>query len=85
MDEFKQWVIFESLFIIAAATIWLFAAGKINSPRTQSESFKDWQKRNGGVVRMMCILVIVVALGILAYKYFQIQQAVNAPPSLQTD
>jgi len=84
MEEFKQWVIFESLFVIAAITIWLFAAGKIQAPLTKTESFKEWQKTNGGVVRFVCILVIVVSIGIVIYKYYQIQQTVDIP-TLQTD
>ncbi len=85
MDEFKQWVIFESLFIIAAITLWFFAAGKINAPLTRTDSFKEWQKRNGGVVRFVCILIVVVSLMIILYKYNQIHQAEIAPPALPTD
>ncbi len=85
MNEFKQWVIFESLFIFAAITIWLFAAGKINAPLTRTESFKEWQKKNGSVVRFVCILIVVVSVMIILYKYNQIQQAENLPPTLPTD
>lgn len=85
MQEFYQWLIFESFFILACIVIYMFAAGMINIERTRRESFIEWKKMNGGVVRWMCILVIIVSLGIIFYKYNQVTTTLTAPPTLQTE
>lgn len=85
MGEFYQWVIFLGFLAIIITVIYLFAGGYIRTKRTQTESFKEWQKYNGGVVRMMCILLLLVCIGIGVYKYYQVNDSITAPPSLETD
>lgn len=85
MSEFYQWVIFLGFLAIIIIVIYLFAGGYIHTQRTQKESFKEWQKYNGGVVRMMCILLLLVCIGIGVYKYYQVNDSITAPPSLEFD
>lgn len=85
MSEFYQWAIFLGFIALIFIVIYAFAAGYIHTARTKTESFKEWQKYNGGVVRVMCILIIIVCIGIGVYKYYQVNSMLNEPPSLQTD
>ena len=85
MSEFYQWVIFLGFLAIIIIVIYLFAGGYIHTQRTQKESFKELQKYNGGVVRMMCILLLLVCIGIGVYKYYQVNGSITAPPSLESD
>lgn len=70
---------------LIAMVIYAFAAGWIHTARTRKESFKEWQRLNGGVVRMMCLLIVVVCIIVSIYKYADVQAAVDAPPSLMTE
>lgn len=70
---------------LIAMVIYAFAAGWIHTARTRKESFKEWQRLNGGVVRMMCLLIVVVCIIVSIYKYADVQAVVDAPPSLMTE
>lgn len=70
---------------LIAMVIYAFAAGWIHTARTRRESFKEWQRLNGGVVRMMCLLIVVVCIIVSIYKYADVQAVVDAPPSLMTE
>ncbi len=85
MSEFLQWVIFLGFISLIIIVIYLHAAGYINTKRTRTESFKEWQKYNGGVVRLMCILLLIVCISIGIYKYHQVQDNLQEPPSLETE
>ncbi len=85
MQEFYQWLIFESFIILLCVVLYLFAAGIIKTQRTERESFQEWRKTTGGVVRFMCILVIIVSISIIIYKYAQVTATLQEPPSLNTD
>jgi len=85
MQEFIQWAVFMGFIAIAAGILYAYAAGWIHSARTRRESFREWQKNNGSVVRMCCILIILVCLIVSFYKYSDVRSAIDAPPTLQTD
>jgi|GEM_PF-1454686 len=85
MAEFFQWVIFLGFIALFIIVIYLHAAGLINTKRTRTESFKEWQKYNGGVVRLMCILILIVCLSVGIYKYYQVQENLQEPPALETE
>ena len=85
MQEFYQWAIFMGFIALLAAILYAFAAGWVHTKRTQRESFREWQRLNGGVVRMMCLLVIAVCIIVSYYKYDEIKSTIEAPPSLQTE
>ncbi|MBX7048467.1 MAG: hypothetical protein K1X40_04780 [Chitinophagales bacterium] len=85
MQEFTQWAIFMGFIALMAAILYAYASGWVNSPRTRRESFKEWQKLNGGVVRMMSLLIILVCVIVCIYKYNDIKTAIDAPPTLQTE
>ncbi|MBK7035935.1 MAG: hypothetical protein KBF42_03095 [Chitinophagales bacterium] len=85
MQEFYQWLIFQSFIILICIVLYMFAAGMINIKRTRTESFKEWQKMNGGVIRWMCILLIIVSIGIIYYKYNQVTTTLTEPPTLQSE
>ncbi|MEZ5013477.1 MAG: hypothetical protein R2794_04235 [Chitinophagales bacterium] len=85
MYEFYQWLIFESLIIAICILLYLFAAGKMHTRFTRTERFQNWKKYNGGTIRMMSILIIVVCIAVIIYKYYQIYDELHAPPSLNTD
>lgn len=70
---------------LIAMVIYAFAAGWIHTARTRRESFKEWQRLNGGVVRMMCLLIVLVCIIVSIYKYADVQAVVDAPPSLMTE
>lgn len=40
---------------------------------------------NGGVIRWMCILLIIVSIGIIYYKYNQVTTTLTEPPTLQSE
>lgn len=85
MGDFYQWVIFIGFLAAIIIVIYLFASGYIHTKRTQTASFKEWQRFNGGVVRMMCILLLLVCIGIAVYKYYQVTESITAPPALESD
>lgn len=85
MSEFLQWAIFLGFIAAIVITIYAVASGYIKLQRFQTDSFKEWQKMNGGVVRMMCILLLVVIVSIGVYKYYQVTTSITAPPSLESD
>lgn len=85
MQEFYQWVIFMGFIALLAGGLFAVASGWIQTARTRTDSFREWQRLNGGVIRMMCILIIVVCGIVCVYKYNDVKAAVEAPPTLQTD
>lgn len=85
MGEFYQWLIFQSFLIVGFAILYMYAAGMIKTKRTQQESFIEWRKTTGGMIRLVCILLIIVSIGIIIYKYYQVTGELNAPPTLNTD
>lgn len=85
MQEFYQWLIFESFIALICLVVYLYAAGIINTPRTKTESFIEWRKTRGTVVQWMCILVILVCVSVMIYKYYQVKETLNAPPGLETE
>lgn len=85
MNEFYQWAIFLGFIALIVIVLYAFAAGYIHTARTRTDSFKEWQKLNGRVVRMMCLLMLVVCVSIAIYKYYQVNETLNAPPSLESD
>ncbi len=85
MQEFYQWVIFMGFIALMAAVLYAFAAGWMHTARTKRESFREWQQLNGGVVRMMCLLIILVCVIVSVYKYNDVRSVLEAPPTLQTE
>ncbi len=85
MQEFTQWAIFLGFIALLTGILYAYASGWIHTRRTQTESFKEWLKLNGSVVRMMCWLVLIVCISIAIYKYADVKAAVEAPPTLMTD
>lgn len=85
MQEFTQWAIFLGFIALITVILYAYASGWIKTERTQKESFKEWLKLNGGVVRMMCWLILLVCISIAIYKYNDVKAAIEAPPSLMTD
>ena len=85
MNEFYQWAIFLGFIAFIVIILYAFASGYIHTARTRTDSFKEWQKLNGRVVRMMCLLMLVVCVSIAIYKYYQVNETLNAPPSLESD
>lgn len=85
MSEFIQWAVFLGFICLIIIIIYLHAAGAINSKRTRTESFKQWQKYNGGVVRLSCILLLIVCISIGIYKFYQVQDSLQAPPVLESE
>lgn len=70
---------------LMAGIVYAFAAGWMHNARTKKASFQEWQRLNGGVVRMMCVLIIIVCIIVSFYKYVDVQAALEAPPALQTE
>ncbi len=85
MQDFYQWLIFESFIMLICIVLYAYASGVIKTKRTRKASFIEWQKLNGRVIRMMCILIIVVCIGVIFYKYNQVVTTLNEPPSLETE
>jgi uncharacterized PurR-regulated membrane protein YhhQ (DUF165 family) len=85
MSEFLQWAVFLGFIAAIVLIIYAAAAGYIKIARFQTDTFKEWQKMNGGVVRMMCVLLLVVIVSIGIYKYYQVTTSITAPPALESD
>lgn len=85
MQEFYQWVIFMGFIALLAMLLYAFAAGWMHTARTKRESFIEWQRMNGGVIRMMSLLIVLVCIIVCIYKYNEVTTAIEAPPSLQTE
>jgi uncharacterized PurR-regulated membrane protein YhhQ (DUF165 family) len=85
MSEFFQWAVFLGFIAAIVLIIYAAASGYIKIARFQTATFKEWQKMNGGVVRMMCVLLLVVIVSIGIYKYYQVTTSITAPPALESD